>query len=211
MDWSAVNWEMVASIASAAAVIVAVVAILQVRNLEKEKAQPSIAVSIDRNAAVPWIYELVVQNLGHTEARDVRISIEKKTDAGQAGTRDAPIIPNVWPVLVPGQVWRSTWGTLDQHGKGTGDDAVADIYQAVVTYKGLKGKDREPTTFDLDWGMFYRRSYMDEKTVHHVALYLADLNKNMKAVLGEMKMQRATIGTLVSRQPKNNEDGAVSG
>lgn len=180
------SWEIASSIATVVSVIIAAGAIVQVRNLEREKSQPSIAVSIDRNAAVPWIYELVVQNMGQTEARDVRIKIEKTRDAGVAGNLDIPLTPDVWPVLVPGQSWRSTWGSLDQHGKGQWDKAATDAYRAVVTYKGIKGKERPSVTFDLDWGTFYRRRYMNEKTVHHVANSVEELNNNLTGVLQQL-------------------------
>lgn len=192
------DWGIAASVATVVSapltllsVIVAAVAIRQVRNLEREKSQPSIAVSIDRNAAVPWVYELVVQNMGQTEARDVRIVVKKTHDAGQAGEHDLPITPKVWPVLVPGQVWRSTWGTLDQHGTGVRENAVTDVYRAVVTYKGIDADERGPATFDLDWGMFYRRRYIDEKTVHHVANNVAEMNKKLTSLLKQMAASQA--------------------
>lgn len=175
--------DSVAAIATAAAVVVAVVAagfawwqIRDARKLRVEQAEPNVAALVESNPDSPQMIEFAIKNFGATAARNVAIRSEPPMRrSNNGGGADAVWIPETIPYLAPGQEWRTTW---DIATRRIGNDALRDenVHQVVVEFDGLT-KRRRRSTATLDWGAFKGRRYVDRKSIHHAAQALVELKK----------------------------------
>jgi hypothetical protein len=201
-DIAAAAGALVAALAAVATVIVAVVAaryakkqvdgvrdqLTEARALRREQAQPYVVVSAVPNRVSPHAVEIVIQNLGTTGARDVRIACSPplvRTD--QLGGAEQVRLPEVIPFLAPGQEWRTFW----DHGVERGRDIydLPDRYDITATY--TDSFDTSHTTPSmLDWSVFRQRMWVTERTVHDAAKTLESIDKTLKALTRADRIQR---------------------
>jgi len=202
----------VAAVAAVATVVVAIVAALyakrqlgglrdqlavasaqldEARTLRREQAQPYVVVSAVNNRVTPHVSEVVIQNLGTTGARDVRISCSPplvRTD--QRGGAQEVRLPEVIPFMAPGQEWRTFW----DHGVERARDIydLPDRYEVTVTYRDSFGEPhRTPSV--LDWGVFRHRMWTTEKTVHHATKELEQIRTALQSLAGPRRIQRVAV------------------
>lgn len=174
--WAALGtWATVAL--AVGAVIVARNQLNEARDLRREQAQPYVVAFMEQNPHAPQFVELVIRNFGVTAARDVKITasppLRRTGDAG--GAPEAVWLPNVVPVLVPGQEWRTFWDVSHQRAS---DETLKneDRYEVRTSYEGVGGQ-RVDYLSVLDWGAYKGRRWMETKTIHHAAKSLGSLEK----------------------------------
>jgi hypothetical protein len=178
-SWSPEAW------AAAAAWVTAIVALAagaialgqlgEARRLRREQAQPYVVVFMESSPVEDRLIELVIKNFGTTAAHDVRVQIDPPPK--RAVTED---FPNVWlpeliPVLAPGQEWRTLWDSTVEHKSG-----FPERHEAVVTFTDSQGRALEPLRSVLDWGAYKERMQVTLYSTHHAAKALRGIEKNTK-------------------------------
>jgi hypothetical protein len=175
-DWSAIAACSAVVLALVAGVI-ALIQVLQARRLRKEQAQPYVVAYLAPSAAASWAIDLVIKNLGATAATDVRVVLDPAAVRAIDGeTGDGLALPEVIPLLVPGQEWRSLWDTINKrHGSG-----LPDEYKTTVSFTDAHGRDPQKFKFVLDWDTVMRRDVVTTYGLHDAAEALRDINKIVK-------------------------------
>lgn len=171
-EWSALAGWVTAAVASIAGGV-AVGQLGEARRLRLEQAQPYVVAFMDPSPAGSWYVDLVVRNFGVTAAHDVRVEI-KPAPHRHAGQGGAVWLPDVIPVLVPGQEWRTFWDT----GQRTESD-LPDRHEAMVTFSDSQRRELPPLRSLLDWGVFENRSTIDIYGIHHAAKALRQIDKTL--------------------------------
>lgn len=145
----------------------------QTKDLEMERSQPYVVISID-DAAAHGILDLVIKNYGLTAAHDVRIEIDPWPSRA-SGNGDEVMMPEVIPFLAPGQEWRTMWDLYHQRVT-TG---LPDRHEAKLTYRGLGGKQLQ-TDAILDLGIYRSMMSMVTHGIHDIAKAVLEMNRRQK-------------------------------
>lgn len=147
------------------------------QELRAEQAQPYAVAYLEPSAVGDFYVDLVVRNFGATAAHDVRLTIDPPAQR-HAGSGGMVRLPDVIPVLVPGQEWRTFWDT--------GQRAESELprrHDAVVVCRDSRGRELPPLRSILDWDvMEHHRGRVDVYGVHHVAKALRELSKTVATV-----------------------------
>lgn len=174
-DWTAAAAVGTLLVALAAS-LVALGQLGESRRLRAEQAQPYVVVYLAASAASSVFYDLVVKNFGLTVARDVQIRISPHPLGAALGDESEGLHVPDFPVLVPGQEWRTFWdSTLARH-----DSGLPDLYRVAVSFAGAQRKDRFELTFEIDWAVV-RRGYIEEYGIHDAAKALREMQKTLSA------------------------------
>lgn len=162
--------------------VAAVIALHQLAagyRIHREQAQPYVAVgmrSLDRVDS--HFIEFFVRNFGQTAAFDVQVTSDPPLQQAWQGEAAEPMwVFDVLPTLVPGDEWRQMLGFAPSHFEG----GLPMKYDVTVTWKDSDG---EPFTakYFLDWDAHRNRSSVSQKTVHHLAGTMRDVEKDLKAI-----------------------------
>jgi len=147
------------------------------QELEVERAQPYVVAYTEPSGATPVIIDLVVRNYGATAATDVRISLNPwpMRRASADGKPEKVEIPDVIPVLAPGQEWRTMWDS----GIARKDSDLPDRHAGKVTFRGIKGVKRESDVV-LDWTIYRSRRWVEVRGIHDAAVALREMKTIMK-------------------------------
>lgn len=172
-----------------AAVVVALVAVVvgrrqlqEARTLRKEQAQPYVTVFAEDSGSDPRLIDLVIKNFGKTAATDVRVVFSPPPDS--ALWRENPalafMVPDVIPVLVPGQEWRTLWDfTPDRQAAKD----LSDQYTATVTFNDSKGNPVDAEyRFVIDWRMLINRGFAKVYNMHDAAEALREISMVLRDV-----------------------------
>ena len=175
-DWSALGTWITAGVAVAAGLI-ARNQLAEARRLRLEQAQPYVVLFMEPMPSNPQFVELVIRNLGATAALDVQLQVEPQPQqsGGDGGPATELWLPDLLPVLVPNQEWRTLWDFSPARAK----TYLPDRHEAVVTYKDSHGKETHRTTSVLDWNAYKGRQWVTTYTVHDAAKALREINKTM--------------------------------
>lgn len=146
------------------------------RELEVERAQPYVVAYTEPSAASQMIIDLVVKNYGPTAARDVKLSISPwpvRSDGSEAGERVA--VPEVIPILAPGQEWRTMWDS----GLERQETSHPDRHEGMVTFVGLNDFTLSSPVI-LDWSIYKTRQWVEVRGIHDAAKALREINERTK-------------------------------
>jgi hypothetical protein len=151
----------------------------EAQRLRIEQAQPYVVVFLDQSGgASPQNFDLVVKNFGATAATDVRVRMAPApisvvlTDAPDPQAHEfADIeIPEVIPVLVPGQEWRTFWdATVDRLGKLKEVEPFEDKYDVTVSFSDSKHQLSAEYSYVLDWKTIYATGFVNKSGIHDIA------------------------------------------
>ncbi|MFI4977725.1 MAG: hypothetical protein ACHQC8_03470 [Solirubrobacterales bacterium] len=183
---SASGWTALAGVGALAlalgAALVAGWQLKEARTLRIERAQPYVAIFAEPSAAASWVFDLVIKNFGRTPATDVRVKIEPRlTRAGSNnGVGEVVELPDVIPILVPGQEWRTLWDTQIARK----DSALPSSHSASVRFSDAHGKRKYSFDFGLDWDSAARRDVVDVHGLHDAAKALRGIDATLKAWKG---------------------------
>jgi hypothetical protein len=115
----------------------------EARRLRREQAQPYVVVFTEGSGNDPRHFDLVIKNFGMTAATDVRVVFSAPLESAvlRGPPNHSPIrTPDVIPVLVPGQEWRTFW---DFTAARAGASDLPDEYTATVTFSDSGGRASE--------------------------------------------------------------------
>jgi len=171
-QWSALAAWVTASVAVIAGGV-AVGQLGEARRLRLGQAQPYVVVFMEPSAAGSYYVDLVVRNFGATAAHDVRLEIEPAPHR-HTGTGGELWLPELIPVLVPGQEWRTFWDTGQRVESG-----LPDRHDAVATFNDSDGRALPPLRSILDWGVLKNRATIDIYGIHHAAKALRQIDKTL--------------------------------
>lgn len=187
-DPTAADW--IGAIAAALTFVIAGIALLYARGqvaearasrklaqeLEVERAQPYVVAYSEPSGATQVIIDLVVKNYGATAATDVRISLDPWPMRSVAGGQPERVeIPEVIPVLAPGQEWRTMWDS----GLTRQSSSLPDRHEGKVTFRGIKNTARESDVV-LDWTIYKTRQWVEVRGIHDAAVALREMKTIMK-------------------------------
>lgn len=193
-DWADIGTVAAAGIGIITAVIAAV-AIIQARRLQTAASEPYVAVMLEPNVHFRELAELVIKNYGSTAAHGIEVVFTPaavRVDRGGPGKTKPLKVPSPIPTLVPGQEWRTTWDMGKEHKRSK----LPDQYSVTVTYKGLRWR-KHRDQFTLDWAALMDHTYLEVKTIHHVAKRLEELHTTVKKGIPIA----APVGVQWSRKP----------
>lgn len=178
---SATDW--ISAISTAATLVVATlaagIALFQLRQgkkLELDKSQPYIVMTMQESIS-PEFIDLVIRNYGQTAAFDVKTEISPKPKRTQTGAEDVQL-PEVIPVMAPGQEWRTHWDSANDRYSSD----LPDRHEATITYSGEKDIYKKPMASKaiLDWSIYKSRVRMVEYGVHDLAKAVRGIRKNQE-------------------------------
>ncbi len=141
--------------------------------LRKAQAQPCVVVFPDQSGGDPRHIDLVIKNFGATATTDVRVKFSAPVESAVLSPEFSPIkIPDVIPVLVPGQEWRTFW----DFGPSRHDNPdMARQYTAQVSFQDARSKESFSFRFDIDWQTLIDRGFVTIYTMHDVGRALKEI------------------------------------
>lgn len=158
------------------------------RALAAEAAQPYVIVYAEPNRKPrSGTIDLIIKNVGQTAAYDVQILPEQAPATTlRTGTDDTPAkwrdlrLPDSFPILAPGQEWRTVWDSLHQRER-VGLDLVPSVATIRVTFR--RSGDAEviggPFVFELDIEI-WRRTTITEYGISDAAEALREISGELK-------------------------------
>jgi hypothetical protein len=172
-DWSAIAAWLTAAVAIAAAVA-ALRQVAEARRLRAEQAQPYVVAYLEESGVSRFI-DLVIRNLGSTAATDVQISMEPEPERALArgDGNFSPLLPKAFPVLVPGQEWRTLFDTT----MARAESDLPKRYDARVRFKDARGRECFEFTYVLDWSLMIDRASVTIYGIHDIAKAVRDMSK----------------------------------
>jgi hypothetical protein len=126
-----------------------------------EQVRPYVSMFMEPHAADWHLIELVTRNFGRTAAYDVKFTFlrpltvaryEEEYDDQRPEVVSLPL-PEVLPVLAPGQEWRTVWDSqMDREELG---EAIESRFDGAITYadspQGSRKRRQYQSKVDLDW------------------------------------------------------------
>ncbi|TDK25842.1 hypothetical protein E2F48_11510 [Arthrobacter crusticola] len=145
----------------------------QTKKLELEKSQPYVVMTMEESIS-PEFIDLVIRNYGQTAAFDVKVALSPWPTRSQEGVEDVQL-PEVIPVMAPGQEWRTYWDTAQGRLKAD----LPDRHNGTVTYLGID-KELMSSKAILDWSIYKSRLRMVKYGLHHLAKAARDISDTHK-------------------------------
>ena len=187
MDWFvSITAEQWTAAGTWSTVVVALVAatvglrqVREARRLREDQAQPHVVAIMEQNLTAPSIIEIAFRNYGTTAARNIHVMSTPKlrcTD-GHGGVQDV-WVPDVIPMLAPGQEWRTFW---DDGPLRLACDELRgeDAHRIVITCDGVDRTGQQTTTSVLDWAAHRGRLFVQAKTMDDAAGALHDISQTI--------------------------------
>lgn len=175
-DWISAGSTAATLVIATIAAGIALFQLIQARRLELDKSQPYVMTTMEESVS-PEFIDLVIRNYGQTAAFDVRVEISPKPKRTQADAEEVRL-PEVIPVMAPGQEWRTHWDSA----RNRYSSDLPDRHQAVITYSGDKAvyKQSMASTAVLDWSIYKSRVRMVKYGVHDLTKAVRGLRKNQE-------------------------------
>jgi hypothetical protein len=177
-DWSALS----AAITALIAFVAAVFAFLQVRHarlLREEQAQPFVVVDFESSPVWHNAIELVIQNIGKTVAKNVRVAFDPPLESTQRQEgyelSKSVLLTQGIPTMPPGK--RVT--ALFDLSHDRKDSGLLMSYTATVHFADSRGRPQEALTYVLDLNFLYGLMRFTERGVHDAAKALMEMRDTM--------------------------------
>jgi hypothetical protein len=150
----------------------------QARDLADEVAQPYVVAFMEPSSIDPQLVDFVAKNFGSTGAEQVQITVTPGMQSAELGDAEPrPVrLPEVIPFLAPGQEWRVFWDSRESR-RGSN---LPDSHTASVTFADSRGK-QHATEAVLDFAAHDGRTWVNVKSVHHVATSLKGIEKTLSS------------------------------
>lgn len=196
---TATEWAAVAALGAVATALVAAVTaffilrqlhaareqLRDARSAQAEQERPYVVVSIDQSEAGSQLMDLVIQNVGKTPARNVRLTLDpapvRAEETPGLELAKARLFNEPLPLLPPGRVIRTFFDSaIDRK-----DSDLPTEYSVQVTYENSAGETwDEESVLDLDTlkGAMFVTTY----GMHHLAKAVREMSKHLSkaSVLG---------------------------
>jgi hypothetical protein len=174
------------AVQAAVVVVAAVIAWGQVREaraLRIDQAQPYVIVYLKETAASRHLVDLVIENVGRTAARDVRISItpppKSALDQGDDSDRFARwgALRDGIDTLAPRQRLSSLFDGLIQRFPSD----LPRKYDVTVRFRDDRGDRPHEYHYTLDFDTYFGAQFVAEKGIHDAARALEEILKRVTA------------------------------
>lgn len=151
--------------------------------VRKEQNEPYVVVDIQPADQATQALMLVIENIGTTVARDVRIRFDPPLKTAREITlgkpiRDAKILTHGIPLLPPKrriELWFDNIADLVEK-------SLPMIYEAIVDVVGPDGQPIEQMRYTIDLEVLRGVGHVSEKSMHHAVQELEKLNKKMSLI-----------------------------
>lgn len=144
----------------------------QTKKLELEKSQPYVVMSMEESIG-PEFIDLVLRNYGPTAAYNVKVEL----DPWPQRTHDGEIVqlPEVIPVMAPGQEWRTHW----DEGRERIKSELPDKHVGKVTFLGV---DKAMLSSDaiLDWSIYKSKIWTVKHGIHDLTQAVQSMRDTQK-------------------------------
>jgi hypothetical protein len=191
---SVTDW--IAAVATALTLVAAVGALILARgqidearraraltaDLDRARTQPYVVMFTEPSGATPVLIDLVVKNFGQSAATNVRIDLSpwpSRTKGGGQDDEEEVAMPEVIPILAPGQEWRTLW----DNGLKRKKTDLPDKHVGTVSYEGLPNADgtisQLATPTVIDWSIYKSRRWVEVRTAHDSAKSLREIERVM--------------------------------
>lgn len=184
--WQASDWSAFGQIVTAVvAVVASVFAYSQVREARRareDQIRPFVVVDIQPSPVWGNILNLVVENIGATLARDVRLTFNPPlaTSIKDYAIGASVLITEGIPALPPR---RQVTAMFDiSHDRVNTDLPMR--YQATVALSDARGRPQETIEYIIDLGFLYGLRRVNEYGMHHAAKALQGIEQNVKRWTG---------------------------
>ncbi|WP_146046301.1 hypothetical protein [Streptomyces cahuitamycinicus] len=212
--WTPDDWSAAATVATAVltlfTVAIAVAAALYARQqvtlarqLREDQAQPFVVVDFADNPVWNKAIDFVVENMGQTLAKNVKIKVDPPfqttmDDSGHA-LGSSPLLTQAIPSLPPGKRIIALFDVShDRHAAG-----LPMKYTATVEFEDAHGKPQEPLTYILDLSIRYSLLSITEYRTHDAAKALREISKTLKETRSDLK------GEFYRRRQVESADGSI--
>ncbi|MFE2646697.1 hypothetical protein ACFXDO_29675 [Streptomyces nigra] len=198
--WTPEDWSAAATVATAfftiATVAIALAAALYAkqqvdlaRQLREEQAQPFVVVDFQDNAVWSKAIDFVVENMGQTLAKNVRIKLDQQFESTLDGDgfplRDSPLMTQGIPSLPPRKRITALFDVShDRYSAG-----LPMKYTATVEFQDSHGKDQEPLVYILDLSTRHDLLQIAEYRMHDAAKALREMSKTLKETRNDLRSE----------------------
>lgn len=196
--WDADTSAFAAAVAQVVTAAVAVLAaafagwqVLETRRTRHAQAQAFVVVDVvPGNPWMNWL-TLVVENIGTTLARDVRITFNPPvtTAASTNGLVDSVLLREGVSMLPPGRRIE----TLFDLSHDRLEQRLPMRYEVTVTFSDFRGHEENPLTYQIDLSYLYDLEPLGERTTHHLVEEVSKLRQEVE------RWRDAERGLLVRR------------
>ena len=155
----------------------------EAKRTREDQARPFVVVDVQPNEDVSWsILNLVIQNVGTTLARDVKIVFTPPLKTSQQGydLAGSTLLREGIPTLPPRRRIAVLFDVSFQRVK----TQLPMRYDAEVTFKDARGRQQETLRYIIDLGYLYGLQRVDQYGVHHMAKALRDIERTLKGWTG---------------------------
>ena len=176
-EWSAIGTMATAIIALAAAGFAAA-QVLEARRAREDRTRPFVVVDIVPSKTSPLLLLLVVENIGQTLARDVKLKFDPplRTTFEQRAIEDSSLVTEGILSMPPG---RRIEGLFDQ-GPARSESDLPMRYDVTVELRDARGREQEALQYVLDLGPIFGLTFTQELSIHHAAKALQNIDKRTK-------------------------------
>lgn len=178
-DWSAAGTVATAIIASVAA-LVAFHQVREARKLREEQAQPFVVVDFELSPVSGNIINLVVENVGKTLARDVKLAftprLESTQVSGDYDLKNTTLLKDGIPTMPPGKRIVALFDVSHQRFSS----GLPLSYTVKVEFRDSRRRKQEPLEYVLDLSFYYGLMSVNEYGLHHAAKALREIESTLK-------------------------------
>ncbi|MDQ0993041.1 hypothetical protein [Streptomyces sp. V3I7] len=221
--WTSEDWSAASAVATAlltlftvaialAAALYARQQVTLARQLREEQAQPFVVVDIQDNPVWRQAFDFVIENMGQTLAKNVKIKIDppltSTLDSDGYPLQSTPLLTQGIPSLPP----RKRITALFDVGADRREAGLPMKYTATVEFEDAHGRPQEPLTYILDLSIRYSLLSMTEYGVHDAAKALREMSKTLKETRRDLNQERQrqraiqrAIDELGSTEPTGTE------
>ena len=177
-EWSAIAAAVTALVALFAAIFIPI-QVREAKRLREEQAQPFVVADFQPSAVWSNIINLVVENVGKTLARDVRLTFDPplaSTHAtGKWDLNDTALIKKGIPTMPPGRQVVALFDLSHDRHKSN----LPMEYRVKVEFSDSRGRGQSPLEYLLDLSYFYGLQGIREYGLHDAAKALREIEKTV--------------------------------
>lgn len=165
-----------------AATVIARRQLKQARQLREEEAAPAVIVDVLPDETAGFILDLVIENIGRTAARDVKITfdppVKSATDmAGYELTDWSPLKDGI-KTLVPGRRLTAMFdSSVDRY-----ESDLPRQYEVTVECSDSHGRPQQAVQYTIDLEPLYGALHSQVKGVHHLVKEVEKLRKAVEPI-----------------------------
>jgi hypothetical protein len=188
-DWSAAAAILPATIALAAA-IVAYIQVREARRTRDAQAQPFVVVDVQPSVVWANILNLVIENVGRTMAKDVRVRFSPAIATSLNGydLANSTLIRDGIPSLPPRRRVEVLFDVSHQRIAAK----LPMRYSVDVDFTDWRGRAQESLPYTVDIGYLFGLQHVEEYGMHHAAKALREMAKSMEAWTHSGRLRVAT-------------------